>query len=397
MTTDATIPGPPVRSVTSLNPDEPTMPEDGPTKTDFAYPAFYRTMIEREHLQVSRDESAWTERHTAPERPVDVLLNFGCNVRQTPHLMREAVAVFEALGVDFAAVAGQQFCCGKPYSNNGLHDAARQVVRSSVKRMASYAPRTAIQWCSACEMQFSDVVEPEVGIDFKSTGLASFLIRRLDALGSATPWQTSVPTKVLVHGHLGEHRVRDAHPPVAMDLLRRVPGVEVIGLAETPTLGLCDNAGPRLATIGTQEYLDAQSALEAYVADAGADAIVTLYHGCTRELGKFASERLAIRHYISIVAMALGISVPDRFSMLWRLGDPVKVAEASRPQWSSWGISEEEALQLAHKYFVPSYAVNAPECPCNGDCTRTGAKFLSAYRLEPPTDDVELIRPEDLV
>ena len=35
----------------------------------------------------------WTEKHQPPERKIKVLLNFGCNVRQTPHLMREAVAV----------------------------------------------------------------------------------------------------------------------------------------------------------------------------------------------------------------------------------------------------------------------------------------------------------------
>jgi hypothetical protein len=53
--------------------------------------------------------------------------------------------------------------------------------------------------------------------------------------------------------------------------------------------------------------------------------------------------------------------------------------EASRPNWESWGISEEEALELAHKYFIPSYAV-APECPCNGACSRTGANYLAARR-----------------
>ncbi len=374
------------------------MPATAPSKTDFAYPAFYRTMIEREQLQVSREESSWVERHAEPDRAVDVLLNFGCNVRQTPHLMREAVAVFEALGVDFAAVAGQQFCCGKPYSNNGLQDAARTVVEASVRRMASYRPRTAIQWCSACEMQFADVVEPEVGIEFRSTGLAAFLIERLDALGDRVPWQADITSRVLVHGHFGEHRVRDAHPPIAMALLSQIPGVEVVGPADTPTLALCDNAGPKLATIGTAEYIEAQASLETYVLDAGADTIGTLYHGCTRELGKFASDRLHVRHYISIVARALGVSKPDRFSQLWRLGEPAKVVEASRPQWESWGIDEDEAYRLAHKYFVPSYAVNAPQCPCNGDCTATGARFLTAYRIEPPIEaGDELIRFEVLV
>jgi hypothetical protein len=362
--------------------NDTNMPQDAPTVADFAYPDFYRAMVEREHLQVSREEATWTEQPGQADRQIDVLLNFGCNVRQTPHLQREAVAVFETLGVDFAAVAGQHFCCGKPYSGNGLQEVAKRVVEGSVKRMATYRPSRAIQWCSACEMQFRDVVQPGIGIEFQSDGLAKFLIERLDALGDTVPWKTDVRIKALVHGHLGEHPVRDGHPPITMELLGRVPGVEIAGLADTPALDLCDNNGLKIATIGTAEYLAAQAALEGYLVDAGADTLVTLYHSCTRELSKFASPRLPIRHYISVIAEALGVAKPDRFSEYWRLADPDKIVEASRPNWESWGITEDEARRLAHKYFVPSYAVNAPECPCNGECTRTGAVWLSARRIE---------------
>ena len=164
--------------------NDPTMPDGAPQMSDFSFPDFYRAMVEREHLQVARDEVRWTEKHGDPGKSVEVLLNFGCNARQTPHLMREAVAVFEALGLDFAAVAGQQFCCGKPYSNNGFKDAARHVVEASVKRMATYQPQVEIQWCSACEMQFKDVVIPEVGVSFESTGLAAYLVKKIEGSGS---------------------------------------------------------------------------------------------------------------------------------------------------------------------------------------------------------------------
>ena len=371
------------------------MPPTAPTIRDFDYPDFYRAMVEREHLQVARSEVKWTEQHGDPGKKIDVLLNFGCNARQTPHLMREAVAVFETLGVDFAAVAGQQFCCGKPYSNNGLKDAARGVVEASVKRMASYQPERAIQWCSACEMQFHDVVLPEVGIEFQSDGLAAFLIEKIDTLGDAMPWKKDVPIKAVVHGHLGEHIVRDGHPPLAMDLLRRVPGVEVIGFAKTQALNLCDNAGPRIAKIGTDEYHAAQRELEGYLDEANADTIVTLYHGCTRELGKFANDRIRVRHYISVVAEALGVSMPDRFSEYWRLGDVDRVLERSRPNWESWGIDETEARRLVHRYFIPSY-IDAPDCPCNGECTRTGASFLSAHKID-RTQALPMVAAKDLV
>ena len=370
------------------------MPPTAPSIRDFDYPDFYRAMVEREHLQVAKDEVRWTEQHGGADAKVDVLLNFGCNARQTPHLMREAVAVFETLGVNFAAVAGQQFCCGKPYSNNGLKDAAKGVVDASVRRMASYHPDRAIQWCSACEMQFQDVVIPEIGIRFQSDGLAAFLIEKLDTLDTA-PWKKRLATKVVVHGHLGEHKVRDGHPPIAMELLQRIPGVEVVGFAKTQALNLCDNAGPKIAKIGTDEYHAAQRELAGYLDESGADTIVTLYHGCTRELGKFANERIRVRHYISLVAEALGVSKPDRFSEYWRLGDEKEILERSRPNWESWGIDEAEAKRLVHRYFVPSY-IQAPDCPCNGECTRTGASFLSAHKID-RMQQVPMVAQKDLV
>jgi Fe-S oxidoreductase len=347
--------------------------------TDFAFSAAYRAQADRERMQVAREEMTWSESGEVPDEPVDVLLNFGCNVRQTPHLQREAVAVFEALGVKFVAVAGKRFCCGKPLSSEGLHDAAKDIVSGSVRRMARYQPKRAVQWCSACEMQFKDLVQPEIGIAFGSGGIAEFLVGRLDELGDQVPWTNEVKAKAIVHGHLGEHVVRDAHPAIVMQLLDRIPGVESLGLAATPALDWCDNAGVKMASIGTEEYLAAQAGIRDHLAETGADVLVTLYHSCTRELTKFAAEDLPIRHYISILAEALGVSMPDRFSEYWRLGEARKVMEASRPNWESWGISEAEALELAHKYFIPSYgAVAEPACSCNGACSRTGADWLSA-------------------
>ena len=372
------------------------MPPAAPRVADFDYPDFYRAMVEREHLQVARDEAKWTEKHTSPERKIEVLLNFGCNVRQTPHLMREAVAVLEVLGVDFHAVAGQQFCCGKPYSGNGLKEAARGVVETSVRRMASYRPDRAIQWCSACEMQFHDVVIPDVGIEFQSDGLAKYLVEKIDSMEGRVPWRRDVNVRAAIHGHLGEHVVRDAHPPVTIELLKRIPGVEFVEVANTEALDMCDNNGLKIASITSEAYLSAQRKLEMYLESIGADTLVTLYHSCTRELSKFASERLPIRHYISLVAEALGVGKPDRFSEYWRLGEPARVVEASRPNWSSWGITEAEAYRLAHRYFVPSYAVNAPDCPCNGECTRTGASFLSPHQID-RTTPLPMVAQKDLV
>jgi hypothetical protein len=120
-----------------------TADERPPSVADFAYNDFYGAMVEREHLQVSRDEATWS---------------------------------------------------------------------------------------------VQDVVVPEVGTEFKSNGLARFLIERIDELGQDVPWRQGVPIRAAIHGHLGEHPVRDAHPSLVMQLLERVPGVDLVGYADTPAL-----------------------------------------------------------------------------------------------------------------------------------------------------------------
>lgn len=347
-----------------------------PKLSDFTIPEFYRAMVDRERMQVSREEALWSEAGETPAKPVDILLNFGCNVRQTPHLQREAVAVLEVLGVEFAAIAGQKTCCGKVYNGLGFADMATQVINTSVRRMAEYEPKRTIQWCSACEMQFSDVFGASDSIEFTSEPLAAFLLQRIDELGDQVPWKQDVELKAVIHGHLGEHAVRDRHPKITAELLNRIPGVEYVDYAETEVLDICDNQGLLIAAMGTAEYQAAQEKLEQYLASSGADTLVTLYHSCTRELSKFASDRLPIKHYISVLAQALGVAKPDRFSEYWRLGDPVKVMEAARANWSSWGITEDEALRLAHKYFIPNYAETIPDCPCGGTCSATGSAWL---------------------
>jgi hypothetical protein len=97
----------------------------------------------------------------------------------------------------------------------------------------------------------------------------------------------------------------------------------------------------------------------------------------------------------SLIITALATRRPDRFSQYWLLADVDKVLEASRPNWESWGIDEAEARRLVHRYFIPSY-VPAPDCPCNGECTRTGASFLSAHRID-RTQPLPMVAQKDLV
>jgi hypothetical protein len=99
----------------------------------------------------------------------------------------------------------------------------------------------------------------------------------------------------------------------------------------------------------------------------GADAIVTHHHKCHREWSKFSSAQLPVIHYQSLLAKALGITIPDRFRHLWQLDDVEQILIETRPYWESWGIVEDEARRLVQIYFVPEYDAAVEYCVCERD------------------------------
>jgi hypothetical protein len=51
------------------------------------------------------------------------------------------------------------------------------------------------------------------------------------------------------------------------------------------------------------------------------------------------------------------------------LGDPDAVVEQTRPIWTSWGLSEEQARTIAHREYRPVNTATVAGCSCGrGGC-----------------------------
>ena len=351
----------------------------------FDYAAFYRDMQQSEKLQVSREEMTWIQNYKEPDEPADVVLNLSCGVQTVPHIMLVQVALFEKLGISFAATAGSQFCCGRMYQRYAKAATGDRMSATSIRRFGSWQPTTSVQCCGSCFTEF----EYQVARSEEATGehlfdvvhVTEFLRDKLADLGDSVPWRRPIPCRVLLHAEGAEmHASKERQRAAVIDTLNMIPGVEYVGLAEDPSLGSpCATKGPGepsiLNDITPDEYRQVQAELEDQARAASADMILTHHHHCTREWSKFSSSRAPITSYQLVLAEALGISIVDRFQVLWQLGDPEKVLEKSRPQWSSWGIDEDEAREMVKKFFVPKYAAAVQRCPCESECTsgRTGS------------------------
>jgi hypothetical protein len=345
----------------------------------FDYTRFYADMHEGEQLQVSKDELTWLQTYRKPDHPADVVLNLSCGVQTTPHLMLTQVALFEALGIDFVATAGPQYCCGRIFQRFGKDETGNRMAAKAISHFESWQPSTNVQCCGSCFIEFDYHVAKRTEEDgvapFDVVHITRFLLERLRDLGDRTPWQRPTRTlRVLLHAEGAEvHPSKEVQRGDVIETLDLMPGVEYAGLVANPSFGSpCATKSPGepsiLNDLTETQYRQVLAELRDQASAAGADAIVTHHHFCHREWSKFGTSAVPVIHYQSLMAEALGVRIPDRFQTLWRLGDVEQMVAQSRPHWSSWGISEDDAREMVKKHFITEYAGSVQRCPCEGSC-----------------------------
>ena len=354
----------------------------------FSPKEFYGGMASSLAMQVARDEVSWTDRHRTPGAPVDTLLAFGCAVQHTPHLMRAAVRVFEVLGIEHQAVVGRQFCCGRPFQRTGRIKAADRIVAGSYSRFASYRPQTMVQWCGACMITYIDVASRRMTTPFEVIHVSTYMARVLRERAGNIPWRNTGRLPVLVHRHVqpkvpndrasqhdgkpGRDLVTDATIEAVDEILSHIPGVENLGVVTPPATGApCDlkKVNDRFVGLGDISSAAHRAILRDLAEQADrtrAEIVVTPYHACQKQWSKLASHKLGVRHWMSLLADALGVGVEDRYQTYWRLADPEAIVEASTPAWSSWGMSPEDAYDHARTHFTAAFSGSIHDCECGG-------------------------------
>ncbi len=324
----------------------------------FDYTHYYRRIQDMKKLQIPADSVQWTERHETPDRAYDVVLYLGCNILRTPDIAADVIAVFKALGVDFIALAGVQFCCGVTWDKQGDTAKGQNVSGGTVERLASYKPRLVVQWCPSCDVHFSDVVEGRdaKSLPFAVTNAPAFLLELAER--GQIPWRKPVDGKMALHTHVGRKGHANGQRRAGADrenvsaLLQHIPGAQFLGAVDAPPEFDFD-CGPSLS-LERSRWLATREALVGKTRELGADTLVTVSHACQREWCDAADASLSVRNYISLVAESLDCArtyESNALRGLKELADPQAIVAQTEANWASHGLDKDEATEIARRYI----------------------------------------------
>jgi heterodisulfide reductase subunit D len=245
------------------------------------------------------------------DSPPDFVFYTGCNVLKTPHIALLALDIMDTLGVTYHVMGGPTHCCGIVQMRAGDVATSGRFAESTMDKLARSKSGQVISWCPSCHVQFTETTLPTIektrgARPFEMTPFMLFLRQHLDRLRPHL--RNRLNMRVGLHRHPGIKGVVEA----AEDILRAVPGVELIDL-EQPAVGLMSNyfrALPAYRRELQRNELDAAGRAQL-------DALVAVYHADHREL--CAHERdypFRIMNVLEIVGESMGLQHEDSFKRL---------------------------------------------------------------------------------
>jgi heterodisulfide reductase subunit D len=270
------------------------------------------------------------------KEPPDFVFYTGCNVLKTPHIALLALDIMDALGVTYEVMGGPTHCCGIVQMRAGDVATSGRVAEGTLDKLAHSKTGQVLSWCPSCQVQFAETTLPTIektrgAKPFEMTPFTLFIRKNLDRLRPLL--RERVPMRIALHRHPGIAGVVEA----AQDVLRAVPGIEIVDLHQ-PAVGLQANSIRVLPAYRRQLQ---EQELEAAAA-AGVDALVAVYHSDHREL--CAHERdwpFRIMNMYEVVGLSMGLSRDDHFKRLKMMQDADAILADCRDLVEAHGLDIE--------------------------------------------------------
>ena len=239
---------------------------------------------------------------------------YGCNVLRHGDIIHACLDILRAVGYEPSPVGGPDYCCGTVKDAN--QGAAGGMATRTVGKLNDRGARV-VAWCPSCHSHMHDFMERANDRHFDMTYLVELLHANRARL--APLLKNAVPMRAMLHQHIGFNELVPVNRMVP-ELLEMIPGVKVVeGGYVAPGYMCASFAGlPKALEDIHGNTLRAAKA-------AGADAVVTTFHQCYREIvGLDAARAIDVHNYIQLIARSMGLAYEDEYKAWKRSPEAAK-------------------------------------------------------------------------
>ncbi len=260
---------------------------------------------------------------------------YGCNVVRHGDIIHSAIALLEAVGIEVTPAGGAGYCCGTAKDANLR--AAEGMGKRTVEKFNAHGTGQVVSWCPSCYRHMNAFMSEYTDAQFQLSNFAQMLHARRDVLVRKLTHR--VERKVLLHKHFGFHEV-DVNPLVE-DLLRLIPGVELVATAVSAPGHMCSALSRVPASMQ-----DATRAVCDAAVSANADTVATVFHSCQRLLcGLEGTEPFTVVNYVNLLTESMGLSSQDDYKQ-WKLAGSEAAVIAK--------VGEQRIAAMGEKLFRES-------------------------------------------
>jgi heterodisulfide reductase subunit D len=255
-----------------------------------------------------------------PRKKVDLVFYLGCNALRTPHLLFNCMTMLDSLGAHYAVVGGPSSCCGVIATKwEGRAEVGAKVTGNTMDGFEGYEPDKVLNWCPTCQLHLGETLDGYRQTSYEFDHVTKYLASHINTFREK--FVRAIPKKVVVHAHVGRSDIcRDIDI-----LLRAIPGLEIVETVFESGYTCGGSGCSKAPALAAKEH----SHLIQRVRELGADALVTLYHGCHAIFaGTEADGHYEVLNYTDLLVEALGeIPHKDKLKEYKLLDDWKLIAE----------------------------------------------------------------------
>jgi len=194
--------------------------------------------------EARKDRANWAEGLAVKTftEGMDILYFPGCYLSYDARLKKVAKATADLLnraGVDFGILGVKENCCGESIRKTGDEEAFKRLARENIKTFIDHGVKKILVSSPHCYHTFKNEY-PEFRVNFEVVHIAQYLCELIRA--GRLELGKEFKKKVTYHDpcYMGRHNGIYDEP---REVLKKVPGLELIEMAESRTDSLCCGGG----------------------------------------------------------------------------------------------------------------------------------------------------------